>query len=228
MGIFSRMTDIINSNLSALLDRAEDPKKMIRLIIQEMEETLVEVRSSSARIIADKKTALRKFEQLQAHAQEWEDKAALALEKDREDLARAALQEQANLSEEALHMCAELDAADEHLAHLSEEVSQLQAKLNDAKAKQKTLIVRENTVHERMRVKQQTQRSALDKAFSKFELYERRMDNLEGQLESMDLGQESDLASQIDALQEDERISDALVKLKAKRQAASLATTNQA
>ena len=228
MGIFSRMTDIINSNLSALLDRAEDPKKMIRLIIQEMEETLVEVRSSSARIIADKKTALRKFEQLQAHAQEWEDKAALALEKDREDLARAALQEQANLSEEALHMCAELDVADEHLAHLSEEVSQLQAKLNDAKAKQKTLMVREKTVHERMRVKQQTQRSALDKAFSKFELYERRMDNLEGQLESMDLGQESDLASQIDALQEDERISDALVKLKAKRQAASLANTNQA
>ena len=125
-------------------------------------------------------------------------------------------------------MCAELDAADEHLAHLSEEVSQLQAKLNDAKAKQKTLMVREKTVHERMRVKQQTQRSALDKAFSKFELYERRMDNLEDQLESMDLGQESDLASQIDALQEDERISDALVKLKAKRQAASLANTNQA
>ena len=207
MGIFSRMTDIINSSLSALLDRAEYPKRMIRLIIQEMEETLVEVRSSSARIIADKKTAQRKLEQLQAYSQEWEDKAALALEKDREDLARAALQEQANLSEEALHMSAELDAANEHLAHLSEEVSQLQAKLNDAKAKQKTLIVREKTVHERMRVKQQTQRTALDKAFPKFELYERRMDNLEGQLESMDLGQESDLASQIEALQEDERFS---------------------
>ena len=220
MGIFSRMTDIINSNLSALLDRAEDPSKMIRLIIQEMEETLVEVRSSSARIIADKKTALRKFEQLQAHAQEWEDKAALALEKDREDLARAALQEQANLSEEALHMAEELDGADEHLAHLSEEVSQLQAKLNDAKAKQKSLMVREKSVHDRIRVKKQTQRDALDKAFSKFDLYERRMDNLEGQLESMDLGREGDLASQIDALQEDERISDALAKLKAKRQAA--------
>jgi len=220
MGIFSRMTDIINSNLSALLDRAEDPSKMIRLIIQEMEETLVEVRSSSARIIADKKTAQRKLEQLLAHAQEWEDKAALALEKDREDLARAALQEQANLSEEALHMAEELDGADEHLAHLSEEVSQLQAKLNDAKAKQKSLMVREKSVHDRIRVKKQTQRDALDKAFSKFDLYERRMDNLEGQLESMDLGREGDLASQIDALQEDERISDALAKLKAKRQAA--------
>jgi len=221
MGIFSRMTDIINSNLSALLDRAEDPNKMIRLIIQEMEETLVEVRSSSARIIADKKTAQRKLEQLQAHAQEWEDKAALALEKDREDLARAALQEQANLSEEAVHMSAELEAADEHLAHLSEEVSQLQSKLNDAKAKQKSLLVREKTVNDRIRVKQQTQRDALDKAFSKFDHYERRMDNLEGQLEAMDLGRDGDLASQIDALQADERISDALAKLKAKRQPAT-------
>lgn len=217
MGIFSRMTNIINSNPSALLDRAEDPKKMIRLIIQEMEETLVEVRSSSARIIADKKTASRKLEQLQAHSQEWEDKAALALEKDREDLARAALREQANLCEEALQMGAELDGADEHLAHLSEEVSQLQAKLNDAKAKQKSLMVRENTVHDRIRVKQQTQRDALDKAFSKFDLYERRMDNLEGQLESMDLGRVGDLASQIDALQEDENISNALAKLKTRR-----------
>jgi phage shock protein A len=221
MGIFSRMTDIINSNLSALLDRAEDPNKMIRLIIQEMEETLVEVRSSSARIIADKKTAQRKLEQLQAYAQEWEDKAALALEKDREDLARAALQEQANLSEEAVHMSAELEAADEHLAHLSEEVSLLQSKLNDAKAKQKSLLVREKTVNDRIRVKQQTQRDALDKAFSKFDHYERRMDNLEGQLEAMDLGREGDLASQIDALQEDERISDALAKLKAKRKTAN-------
>ena len=227
MGIFSRMTDIINSNLSALLDRAEDPKKMIRLIIQEMEETLVEVCSSSARIIADKKTAQRKLEKLQGYAQEWEDKAALALEKDREDLARAALQEQANLAEEALHMSAELEAANVHLAHLGEEVSQLQAKLNDAKAKQKALMVREKTVHSRIHVKQQTQRNALDKAFAKFELYERRMDNLEGQLESMDLGQEGDLASQIDALQEDERISDALAKLKAKRQTASLVNSEK-
>jgi len=227
MGIFSRMTDIINSNLSALLDRAEDPKKMIRLIIQEMEETLVEVRSSSARIIADKKTAQRKLEKLQGYAQEWEDKATLALEKDREDLARAALQEQANLSEEALHMGAELEAANAHLAHLGEEVSQLQAKLNDAKAKQKVLMVREKTVHSRIHVKQQTQRYALDKAFAKFELYERRMDNLEGQLESMDIGQEGDLASQIDALEEDERISDALAKLKAKRQTASLVNSEK-
>ena len=217
MGIFSRMADIVNSNLNSLLDHAEDPAKMIRLIIQEMEETLVEVRSSSARIIADKKTAQRKLEQMQAQAQSWEEKAVLALSKDRDDLARAALQEQANLNEEILRMAVELGAADEHLTQLSEEVSQLQSKLNDAKAKQKALLVREKTVQDRIRVKQQNNRNALDNAFAKFEKFERRMDNLEGQLEAMDLGNDGDLAAQINALEEDERINEALAKLKAKQ-----------
>ena len=217
MGIFSRMADIVNSNLNAILDRAEDPAKMIRLIIQEMEETLVEVRASSARIIADKKTAKRKLDHLLEQAQSWEDKAALALSKDREDLARAALQEQANLNEEAAHMDAELTAADEHLAQLTDEVAQLQSKLNDAKAKQKALLVREQSVQNRIRVKQQSNRSALDAAFAKFDKFERRMDNLEGQLEAMDLANDQNLAAQINALEEDERINKALAKLKAKQ-----------
>ena len=217
MGIFSRMADIVNSNLNSLLDHAEDPAKMIRLIIQEMEETLVEVRSSSARIIADKKTVQRKLEQMQAQAQSWEEKAVLALSKNREDLARAALQEQANLNEEALHLEVELGAADEHLTQLSQEISQLQSKLNDAKAKQKALLVREKTVQDRIRVKQQNNRNALDSAFAKFDKFERRMDNLEGQLEAMDLGNDGDLAAQINALEEDERINEALAKLKAKQ-----------
>ena len=217
MGIFSRMADIVNSNLNSLLDHAEDPAKMIRLIIQEMEETLVEVRSTSARIIADKKTVQRKLEQMQVQAQSWEEKAVLALSKNREDLARAALQEQANLNEEALHLEVELGAADEHLTQLSQEISQLQSKLNDAKAKQKALLVREKTVQDRIRVKQQNNRNALDSAFAKFDKFERRMDNLEGQLEAMDLGNDGDLAAQINALEEDERINEALAKLKAKQ-----------
>lgn len=216
MGIFSRMTDIINSNLSALLDKAEDPKKMIRLIIQEMEDTLVEVRSSSARVLAERKAATRRLELVRADIEAWEDKAKLALGKGREDLARAALQEKQLLGEELAAVEAELEATDEHIGQLNEEIGQLQQKLSDARARQKAMLMRSQTVESRIRVKRQIQREALDDAFQRFERFERRMDNLEGQLESMDLGREvpADLAAEIDALAEDERINEELERLK--------------
>ena len=217
MGIFSRMTDIINSNISALLDQAEDPEKMIRLIIQEMEDTLVEVRSSSARVLADRKAAARRLEQVQVEAEGWEGKAKLAINKGREDLARAALQEKRAIEEEVALVEAELGATDEHIAQLNDEVSQLQQKLTDAKAKQKALLMRTKTVESRIKVKRQMHREALDTAFARFDHYERRMDNLESQLEVMDLGREvhPDLAAEISSLEEDERINDDLDRLKA-------------
>ena len=217
MGIFSRMTDIINANINSMLDQAEDPQKMIRLIIQEMEDTLVEVRSSSARVLADRKTAARRLEQVQAEADSWEQKAKLAIGKGREDLARAALQEKNAILEEVSIVEAELKATDDHIAQLNEEVAQLQQKLSDAKAKQKALMMRSKTVESRIKVKRQMHREALDTAFARFEHFERRMDNLESQLESMDLGRDvpPDLAAEIDALQEDERINDELERLKA-------------
>jgi phage shock protein A len=218
MGIFSRMTDIINSNINAMLDQAEEPEKMVRLIIQEMEDTLVEVRSSSAKVLADRKEAARRLEQVRAEAQSWEDKARLAIAKEREDLARAALQEKRAIEEEVTVVEAELAATDEHIAQLNTEVSQLQQKLSDARARQKALVMRSQTVESRIKVKRQIQREALDDAFDRFDRFERRMDTLESQLESMDLGRDvpPDLAAQINALQDDERISDDLERLKAK------------
>ncbi len=216
MGIFSRMTDIINSNLNALLDQAEDPQKMIRLIIQEMEDTLVEVRSSSARVLADRKTAARKLERVRAEADSWEAKAKLAISKGREDLARAALQEKYAIEDEVSAIETELKAADDHISQLNDEVAQLQQKLTDARAKQKALSMRSRTVESRIKVKRQMHREQLDEAFSRFEHFERRMDNLESQLESMDLGREvhPDLAAEIDSLESDERISGELERLK--------------
>ncbi len=216
MGIFSRMTDIINSNLNSLLDQAEDPEKMIRLIIQEMEDTLVEVRSSSARVLADRKAAARRLEQVRAEAESWEDKAKLAIAKGREDLARAALQEKRSIEEEVSVVDVELQATDEHIAQLNDEVAQLQQKLSDAKAKQKALLMRTKTVESRIKVKRQMHREALDNAFQRFEHFERRMDTLESQLESMDVGRDvpPDLAAEIDALQQDERINIELERLK--------------
>ena len=216
MGIFSRMTDIINSNINAMLDQAEDPEKMIRLIIQEMEDTLVEVRSSSARVLADRKTAARRLEQVQAEAAGWEDKARLAISKEREDLARAALQEKRAIEEEIAVVEEELKATDEHIGQLNGEVAQLQQKLSDAKAKQKAMLMRSKTVESRIKVKRQMHREALDDAFQRFEYFERRMDGLESQLDAMDLGRDvaPDLAAEINSLEEDARITDELERLK--------------
>ena len=216
MGIFSRMTDIINSNINSMLDQAEDPEKMIRLIIQEMEDTLVEVRSSSARVLADRKAAARRLEQVRAEADSWEGKAKLAISKGRDDLARAALQEKRAIEEELEVVAQELAATDEHIEQLSNEISQLQQKLSDAKAKQKAMLMRSKTVESRIKVKREIHREALDNAFQRFDHFERRMDNLEGQLDAMDIGREvsPDLASEIDALQEDARINDELERLK--------------
>jgi phage shock protein A len=217
MGIFSRMTDIINSNINAMLDEAEEPEKMVRLIIQEMEDTLVEVRSSSAKVLADRKQASRRLELVRAEAADWEAKAKLAISKEREDLARAALQEKRAVEEEIAVVQTELAATDEHIAQLTDEVTQLQSKLDDARARQKTLTMRSKTVASRIKVKRQIQRDALDDAFHRFERFERRMDSLESQLEAMDMGREvpADLAAQISALQDDERINDELQRLKA-------------
>ena len=216
MGIFSRMSDIINSNINAMLDQAEDPAKMVRLIIQEMEDTLVEVRTSSARVLAERKQATRRLEQARADAEGWEEKARLALSRQREDLARGALQEKRAIDEEVTLVEAELAAADEHIEQLSTEVVQLQQKLDDARARQKALSLRTQTVQSRIKVKRQIQRDALDDAFLRFERFERRMDTLESQLEAMDIGRDvsPDLAAQINVLTDDERISDDLARLK--------------
>lgn len=216
MGIFSRMTDIINSNINAMLDQAEDPEKMIRLIIQEMEDTLVEVRSSSASVLAERKMAARRLERAETEAGAWEEKARLAISKGREDLARAALQEKRVIEEEVVLVGAELAATDEHIEQLGTEISQLQQKLDDARAKQKALLMRSKTVESRIKVKRQIHRESLDDAFQRFEQFERRMDTLESHLESLDMGREvpPDLAAEIDALQEDEVINEELARLK--------------
>jgi phage shock protein A len=216
MGIFSRMTDIINSNVNSMLDSAEDPEKMIRLIIQEMEDTLVEVRSSSARVMADRKTVSRRVQRLHEEMDQWEAKAKLAISKGREDLAKAALLEKQTIGEEVAAVESELLALDEHIVQLHDEVSQLQQKLSDAKSKRKAMQMRSKTVESRIKVKRQIQREIVDEAFSKFERFERRMDNLEGQVEAMDLGRDVpvDLAAQIEALAEDEIINEELSRLK--------------
>ncbi|AOW76019.1 phage shock protein PspA [Colwellia sp. PAMC 20917] len=215
MGIFSRFTDIINSNINNLLDKAEDPAKMVRLIIQEMEDTLVEVRSSSAKILADKKDLSRQATRFEKDEQQWQEKAELALSKGREDLARAALVEKKKCAENALSLLDELNHVDDHIAKLQSEVSQLQEKLADAKARQKAIIMREKTATSRLKVKKNIDSGRVNDALSRFDSYERKIDDIESQVESLDLGSKS-LADEISDLESDENIDDELAQLKAK------------
>lgn len=213
MGIFSRFADIISSNINALLDNAEDPKKMIRLIIQEMEETLVEVRSSCARMIADKKEVQRRVSRLHDGACEWERKAKLAISKGRDDLARAAIAEKGLLLEALSEAESELASLEEHMETLNDEVGQLQKKLDEARAKQKTLVLRAQTTENRYKVKRQLHATKTEDAFNKFELFEQRMDNLEGKVEAYDVGRK-DLSQEIDELEKDEVVNDELERMK--------------
>lgn len=215
MGIFSRFTDIINSNINNILDKAEDPAKMVRLIIQEMEDTLVEVRTSSAKTLADKKELTRRVTRFESEAQQWQDKAELALSKNREDLARAALMEKKKCSDNAIALVDELTHVEEHIAKLQDEICQLQEKLADAKSRQKAIILREKTVNSRLKVKQNIDSGRVDEALSRFDRYERKIDDIEAQVESYDLGSKS-LADEIAELESDEKIDDELASLKAK------------
>lgn len=218
MSVFSRMSDIVNSNLNAMLDRAEDPEKMVRLIIQEMEETLVEVRTTSARAIADKKELSRRRESLESEAAEWERKAELAIRKDRDDLARAALVERGKAAEMAGAAAGEVALLDETLAKLNGDIGALQAKIKDAKTRQTALVVRGQTAKTRLGIRRQLSEHNIDEAMHRFELYERKLDDLEGMVESYDLGQKT-LAAEIEELEDGERIDEELQRLKARVEA---------
>ncbi|AWL11334.1 Phage shock protein [Saliniradius amylolyticus] len=213
MGIFSRFSDIVNSNINALLDKAEDPEKMVRLIIQEMEDTLVEVRSTSAKSLANKKEINHQISKLEKQAEEWEAKAELALSKDREDLARAALTEKQKAEDYAQNLKNELLLVEEQIGKLQNEISQLQEKLADAKARQKSILMRKQTAESRLEIKRNLDSGKMHDAMDRFERYERKIDDIESQVESYDLGKKT-LDDEFAALEADEKVSSELEALK--------------
>ena len=223
MGIFSRFTDIVNSNINALLDKAEDPEKMVRLIIQEMEDTLVEVRSASAKTLANKKEIANQIAKYESDASDWEAKAELALSKDRDDLARAALQEKKKSAEAADALSKELAIVDEQITKLQDEIGQLQEKLADAKSRQKAIIMRQKTASSRLEVKKTLDSTKVDNAMGRFEQYERKIDDLESQVEAYDLGKKT-LQDEFAELEASDKVEDELAALKAKVKGANKST----
>ena len=216
MGIFSRLTDIINSNLNSILDRAEDPDKIIRLVIQEMEDTLVEVRSTAAKTIAERKEATRRLARLSEAQRGWEQKAELALSKGREDLAKGALVEKAKLTEAGAMLQEELEELGAMLQQGEADIAKLESKLREAKAKQQALAARHETASSRLKVRRNLYDGRVDDAFARFEQVERKLDAAEGEVEAFDLGRSRSLAEEISELAGDSAIEDELAALKAR------------
>ena len=211
MTIFSRLSDIVNANLNALLDHAEDPSKLIRLVIQEMEDTLVEVRSGTVRVIAERKEMERRIAALTRDRDEWERKAEFAMSRDREDLARGALLAKAQAARLLEAAQTQLGYIVEALAARDGDVGQLQAKLADAKAREKALLTRKETAEARLKL-----RGRVTDAFARFETVERALDGLEGKVEAYDLGRPRTLAEEFVDLEAEQTVQDELAALKAR------------
>ena len=214
MTIFSRITDIVNANISALLERAEDPDKMIRLMIQEMEDTLVEVRSQSVRAIADKREIERKVERLDSSGREWEEKAAFALGKGREDLAKSALLVRRRLQEQADLLRDELALIEESLARHSADLAKLQAKIVEAKARKSSIELRMKTAKDRVRVKNALHDDRVEDALNRYGSLERRIDELEAGSEVYDMGKAKTLEQEFAELEAEADIAEDLARLR--------------
>jgi phage shock protein A len=217
MGIFSRTRDIIAANFADLLDKAEDPAKMIRMIILEMEETLVEVRASAARTIADQKEMRRQIARLEKLQDSWTEKAELALSKGREDLAKAALMERQKAGDMADSLKAEIDVLDDALRASEADIAKLQSKIREARTRQNAIQSRLESAESRVRMREMYAGSKVDDAFSRFDVLERRADMAEGRADAMALGAPpKTLEEEIAELRNAEKIDAELEALKAR------------
>ncbi|ACT60596.1 phage shock protein PspA [Hirschia baltica] len=220
MGIFSRFGDIINSNLNAMLDKAEDPEKIARLIIQEMEDTLVEVRTAAARTMADKKELQREMRELQIVRDDWSAKAELAIEKDREDLARGALSAKQRAEREIESRKSALAAVDDAAAKRQDDLGKLQAKLEEAKTKHRALMVRRQAAEERIKVRSRIDDSKVDDALHRYAAVERKVDELEAYADTYDLKSKT-LESEFADLEASESVELELAAMKARKKSGS-------
>ena len=217
MGIFSRTRDIVAANMAELLEKAEDPAKMIRMIILEMEETLVEVRASAARTIADIKEMRRHVAKLSDIEANWTEKAELALSKNREDLAKAALMERQKASDMIVQLRAEIGVLDDSLRGSEEDINKLQNKLREARTKQTNIATRLESANNRGKLREMWNGPRTHEAFSRFDMLERKVDEAEGRADAMGLGAlPRSLDDEIAELKASDRVDAELAELKAR------------
>jgi len=222
MSIFSRTRDIIAANVIDLVDRSDDPAKTIRVVILEMEETLVEVRASAARSIADQKEKRRQLAQLAQLQDSWSERAELALSKGREDLARAALMEREKISDLADEIGGEIAEIEAALRASEADIFKLQAKLREARSRQMAIAARLESAENRARMREMYAGSRVQDAFSQFELLEREADLAEGEADALLLAAPAKtLEEEIAELKVAERVEAELAAMKAARKEAA-------
>lgn len=216
MRLFSRFTDIINANLNSMLNKVEQPEKMIRLIISEMEETLIEVRSSAAKNIAEQKILLRKIASTQKNIAHWHYQAEVAVAKDREDLAKLALTEKHKFQHDVAKLEEENIVVNELLETIQTDAQRLREKLDEAKRRQKALVLRQQSAEVRLTIREKAVVHNINAALTKFERYQQKIDHIEAQVDSYDLTETQDLSTQISNLAQNDTIEVELATMKRK------------
>lgn len=214
MGIFTRFKDIVSSNINSMLDKAENPEKLIKQMIQEMEDTLVELKASCAGVMANKAGVNRALDRATGHAKSWESRAELAVNKGREDLAREALQEKRNYLKEAERLQSEFNQLDDVIAQYKRDMQELEAKLATARDKHKALIHRHAQAQKRQQAQTTIRKVSNTDAFARFEALEGRIDRMEAKADLVNVKAKPNLEDEIDNLSQDDELEEELAALK--------------
>lgn len=215
MGIFTRFRDIVSSNINSMLDRAEDPEKMIKLMIREMEDTLIEIKSSCAGVIAGRKKLMRKLQEIEERKILWEERAELAVKKGKDDLAREALLERRRFATLYDTIENEISEHDGLIEQYQNDIGELETKLNSAKEKKRILTQRHKKAQSKKRAQEDIRRMDSSETMSRFDHLESRIERMEAEADMVNFGSEENVEDAFDSLKKDEEIEKELEKLKA-------------
>jgi len=215
MGIFTRFSDIISSNINAMLDKAEDPEKMIKLMIREMEDTLIELKSSCAGVIAGRKKVERKCDEMNGKKELWAERANLAVAKGRDNLAREALIEKRRFAEIAETLESEITEYGELIDQYREDIAELENKLNNAKEKKRVLVERHKRATGKKRAQEDIRRSNSSDTMARFDKLESRIEQMEAEAELVNPAKKQTVEEEFDNIASDDEIENELAKIKA-------------
>ena len=216
MGIFTRFRDIVSANINSMLDKAEDPEKMVSMMIREMEDTLVEIKSSCAGVMAESKKIQRQLSQVNSRTVYWEDKARLAIEKGRDDLAREALLEKRRFTDTKARLESELEEHQHLITQYQEDIQQLEDKLQAARDKKRMLVQRHIHALKKQQAQREIRRANSTEAVLKFDELENRIERMEAEAELVNLGQKPSLQAELEQLEIQAEIENELQDLKKK------------